>query len=147
MSGSLQFPVLLLIFYEQWLFVVGIIVFPQKTSWSSIPWYLWMWFYLEISFCRCKQVKMRSHWNRVVPNPAWLESLQKGDVWTKYPHRETPRVEQSDTVQQAEKRLQVRKEGWNISFSGTFRGTQPCRYLFLAHQVRSDDWEQWIPIV
>lgn len=34
MSGSLQSPVLLLIFYEQWLFVVGIIVFPQKISWS-----------------------------------------------------------------------------------------------------------------
>lgn len=45
------------------------IVSPKNIYWNPRPEYLWMWTYLEIESLQLYQVKMKSYWIRVNPNP------------------------------------------------------------------------------
>ena len=56
----------------------GLNYMPSKTCWSLNPWYLWMWFYLQMGalqiWLRCKL-----RWGHVgvgwAPDPVWLVSF------------------------------------------------------------------------
>ena len=55
---------------------------PRFIWWSPHPQYLSTWSYLETGSLKM-QLKMRSYWSRVAPNPKLLVSLEKGKIWTK----------------------------------------------------------------
>lgn len=57
------------------------------SSWNSCKPNLRKWLYLEIGFCRCNQVMMRSSWIRVGLNPMTVAFIRKGKCHMTQTHR------------------------------------------------------------
>ena len=83
---------------------MGWIVFSKKICWSSSPWYLWMWPYLEIMFLQMwLGCKLSSYWSRV-------DSIQ----YDSCPYKERKKVSQTH------------REEYTIWSHRHTEGTWPC---------------------
>lgn len=60
---------------------------PKRIFWKPHSQCLWMWCHLEIRFCRCHQVKLRSYYIRVDSNFGWYLYKEK---------KETPDTQNED---------------------------------------------------